>query len=628
VPVSAPSTPNAPGWNPPRTTGTRPVVREAAPLPPTVQQPGPPPIPPTPPPAPAPMLHPTPTPTTQAKRMATPARGQQAPSRPGSSDEDLALTTTAPMSQPSYDGPMSMGDGPSSLGDDPAFAKTAPKPRITPPAHRVPSPSELELGNIDDLEELPVKKSRTPLFVLFGGLALIGLVGGTWAARAKLFGSGDGRVSDQYLQGRNLFLLDTEESFQQASAQLEQAHGADQSNALVLAALGELDATWAGYLRDDAREIETKAGAAGEMATRTLRKNAQHYLDEAKRYTGDALALAPDAMEVNRAMAEFLRVDGAPLAEATRYLDRALAKKPADPESTYTRGALLFREGRMDEARSALEQANDLNVKATQKPLYRALFALGRLDAQTGKRDEAKRELTQLASLDPQHERARTLLASLEAAAPPPSPPPLVAVAPTGPIAPPPAAVAPTGATGATGKKPAVADDDEPVVGGDYNKLVAQADRLSENGRPDQARKLYERALGANPRGVEALTGLGYCDLDGERFMSALDHFKQALNVVPEYGEALIGLGEAYKVRGDKVHAVEYYRRYLKSQPGGPKASMAKKNLQDLEPHLPPPESTGEEKPQKTAVDKDDEPKKEKSELPKPPPASADEPPP
>ena len=61
----------------------------------------------------------------------------------------------------------------------------------------------------------------------------------------------------------------------------------------------------------------------------------------------------------------------------------------------------------------------------------------------------------------------------------------------------------------------------------------------------------------ANPRGVEALTGLGYCDLDGERFLSGVDHFKQALNVVPEYGEALIGLAEAYKVKGDKVHAVE-----------------------------------------------------------------------
>src|SRR6185436_15990897 len=171
--------------------------------------------------------------------------------------------------------------------------------------------------------------------------------------------------------------------------------------------------------------------------------------------------------------------------------------------------------------------------------------------------------------------------------------------------------------------------EEEAPTGGDYNKLVAQADRLSENGKSDQARKVYDRALTVNPQGVEALTGLGYCDLDGERFLAALDHFKQALSVVPEYGEALIGLAEAYKVRGDKAHAVEFYKRYLKSQPGGAKAAMAQKNIRDLEAHLPPPEAPAappppeekkapEEAQAKTAGDK--------AELPKPPPS--DEPPP
>jgi tetratricopeptide (TPR) repeat protein len=117
----------------------------------------------------------------------------------------------------------------------------------------------------------------------------------------------------------------------------------------------------------------------------------------------------------------------------------------------------------------------------------------------------------------------------------------------------------------------------------DYSKLVAQADRLSENGRAAQARKLYEKALELRPQGAEALTGIGYCDLDAERFLAAIERFKQTLVVAPDYGEALIGLAEAYKVRGDRPHAVEYYRRYLKAQPGGPKASMAQKNVRELE---------------------------------------------
>jgi hypothetical protein len=100
---------------------------------------------------------------------------------------------------------------------------------------------------------------------------------------------------------------------------------------------------------------------------------------------------------------------------------------------------------------------------------------------------------------------------------------------------------------------------------------------------------------------------------------------------VPEYGEALIGLAEAYKMRSDKVHAVEYYKRYLKSQPGGTKAAMAQKNIRDLEAHLPPPEQPAAE--EKKAPEKAPEEaqakaagKSDDSQLPKPPPS--DEPPP
>jgi predicted Zn finger-like uncharacterized protein len=553
-----------------------------------------------------------PSATVQARRTPTPAHPKPSP------EEDLALSTTAPMTSPpgGFEGPSAMGDAILPGQEDPAFAPTSPKPRITPPPHMVADTARLGIGS-DDLD-LPVRSNRAPMMTLAIGLGLIVLVGAGFVLRGKLFGGGDPGNSGPYQQGRNLFLLDTEDAFHQAETLLQEAHGADQKNPLVLAALGELDATWGGYLRDDARDIETKMGAAGEVATRSLRKAAQQHLDDAKKHTGDALALAPDAMEVNRAMAEFLRVDGAPLAEVERYLKRAFDKRPGDAETTYAEGALLFREGRMDEARAKLDQANTLNLGGTQKPLFRALFLLGKLNSLTDKKDDAHRQLQQLVSLNPQHDRARTLLASLDAA-PVASPPPVVAaVQPSLPPSAPPVA------------KKAAADDDEedvPVAGGDYHKLVQQADRLAENGKGDQARKLYERALGANPRGVEALTGLGYCDLDGERFLTAVDHFKQALNVVPEYGEALIGLAEAYKIRGDKPHAAEFYRRYLKSQPGGAKASMAQKNLRDIEAHLPPPEQPApapEEKKVETKIEKSGG--EDKPALPKPPPT--DEPPP
>ena len=78
--------------------------------------------------------------------------------------------------------------------------------------------------------------------------------------------------------------------------------------------------------------------------------------------------------------------------------------------------------------------------------------------------------------------------------------------------------------------------------------------------------------------------GLGYCDLDGEKFSSAVDHFKRALALSPSYGDAIIGLAEAYKLRGDRHEALSWYKQYLSSQPNGPKATMAKNNIRDLEP--------------------------------------------
>jgi len=140
------------------------------------------------------------------------------------------------------------------------------------------------------------------------------------------------------------------------------------------------------------------------------------------------------------------------------------------------------------------------------------------------------------------------------------------------------------------------------------------------------------------------MTGLGYCDLDGEKFSAAVDHFKRALALSPGFGEAIIGLAEAYKLRGDRKEAVVWYQQYLDKLPNGPKALMARNNIRDLTPRgasgngesppaaaapssppTPPPSAAAPDEPKK------DEPKAEDKpvELPKLPPAPAnDEPPP
>jgi predicted Zn finger-like uncharacterized protein len=517
-------------------------------------------------------------------------------------EEDPALSTTAPMKAPQLhtSGPTSMGSGPSLGSDDPAFASTTPKPRVEAPQLPLPPVD-------DDLAELD-QPARTPWGRVVGGLLVVLVLGGVGyvaafeRARVKaLFGSEGGRGHDAYLQGRAAFLLDSDDELRKAGRLFATAHGADETNALPIAGLAEVNATWAAYLRDDARAHQARDPEAAKRDT----KEAQSLLDEARRYAADAVALAPDGVETNRAMADYLRVDGAPAAEVDRYLARAIAKGPSDGEALFVAGALAAREGRAADARTKLEQADQLTSAVGQPGLLRAEYLLARLSLAAGDRDGARKAVQKILATNPQHDRARALL-SLVDAQPDAGAPDLAPAATAAAV---PAPLAPTGAA---------APEDLSAAGpGAYNKLVAAAEKQLVNGHTDSARKLYEKALAVKSDGVEAMTGLGYCDLDKERFLAAVDHFKQALGVAPEFDEAVIGLAEAYKIRGDKPHALEFYKRYLKSQPNGPRAQMAQKNVRELEgPARTAPVESSPEKSEKT------------EELPKAPPSPSDEPPP
>jgi predicted Zn finger-like uncharacterized protein len=508
--------------------------------------------------------------------------------------------------------PAITGEGPSMMGgDSEEHHATTPKPKLTPAQLTIPPPVD-QLPLPDDEEYMPPRRSSAPmvvltLFIILGGgigyLALFQrqLVRG-WLGQSS-------RAQKAYEAGREKMLVDDDDGLRQATVRFAEAHGADADDPLPLAGLAEANATWAWYLREDAKAIE----ATGPQAAATLKKEAQGHLDDGKKAAQDALGLAPDSPEVNRAMAEVLLVEGAQSTEVDGYVKRALQKKPTDPETLYVGGALSFREGKLDDARTQLELA-----RGADKAPLRASFLLAKLDQQTNKLDEARSILAGILQTNPNHERAKALLNQLNL-------PPAATVAHdagAAAAAPDMAAAKPVAVAGPatpTPIGPATPRPDEPPRPGDYNKLVQQGDKLSENGKTDAARKSYEKALTLNPQGVEAITGIAYCDLDKEKFLGAIDKFKQALSISPEYGDALVGLAEAYKVQGNKPQAIDYYKRYLKAQPNGPKASMAKQNLRDLQPResgATPAEKPGEE------------PKNEGTSLPRPPPEETPPPPP
>ncbi|HEX6837081.1 MAG TPA: tetratricopeptide repeat protein [Polyangia bacterium] len=510
-------------------------------------------------------------------------------SRTRDDDDDPALVTTAPMPR-EQSGPTAMGK-PVDV-DEPAFARTNPTPKMTPSAMAAAGDEADDTLLDDEFGGHPRRRGGVWAGVL-AALVLLG-AGGYLAAFKRdavrgLFAHKDARAEEAYRQGREYFLLDSDDAFRNAAAAYDRAHQADDKSALPLAGLAETMTTWASYLRDDAKALEAGSpSASAAAAAKTLRSDSQAHLDDAKKYASDALALDPDAPEVNRAMADYLRVDGAPAVEVERYLGRATQKAPTDAESAYVAGALAFRDGNLDAAKAKLAQANTLNQAATQHALLRASYLLARIALQSGDKAGARTLLQTVLAANANHDRAKELIATLggEPATPAPNgPQPAPNAPPTAPVA----AAAPSGTTpaaagtsGAAQKPSGAAAKGEEA--NDYNRLITLADRLSENGHAKEARKLYDKALALKPSGIEAIMGLGYCDLDGEKFSSAVDHFKHAMAIAPSYGDAIIGLAEAYKLRGDRHEALNWYKQYLIAQPNGPKATMAKNNIRDLEP--------------------------------------------
>ena len=467
---------------------------------------------------------------------------------------------------------------------------------------------------------------------ILAALVLLG-AGGYLAAFKRdavrgLFAHKDARAEEAYRQGREYFLLDSDDAFRNAAAAFERAHQADDKSALPLAGLADVMTTWASYLRDDAKGLEAGTPSVTEAAAaKTLRRDSQEHLDDAKKYASDALAHRPRSARGEprdgRLSARRRRAGGRGRALSRRA---RRPKRRAMPEAAFVAGALAFRDGNLDGAKSKLTQANTLNQAATQHALLRASVLLARIALSTGDKAGAKSLLQTVLTANTNHDRARALLATFDSGTTPAAPRRRRRRRRSRLPMPPPA---PSGAA----EKPAT----RPEEGNDYGKLIALGDRMSENGHAKEARKLYERALALKPDGLEAIMGLGYCDLDGEKFSSAVDHFKRALSMSPSYGDAIIGLAEAYKLRGDHHEALNWYANISSRSRPGPRRrwprttfaiSSRKWRRRPRRPRLTSRRPNRRDLPEE--IKKTDEPKKADDDkpvqLPRPP--TSDEPPP
>jgi hypothetical protein len=122
-----------------------------------------------------------------------------------------------------------------------------------------------------------------------------------------------------------------------------------------------------------------------------------------------------------------------------------------------------------------------------------------------------------------------------------------------------------------------------------FDEQMELAQRLVEREQFDEAQRLFETILGYASHVPAVHVGLGKCALETGRTTEAIQHYQNALTRLPTYGPAIFGLAKAYRQKGDKEQAINWYKKYLELNPTGSAATVARDALAKLEGQPPPP---------------------------------------
>lgn len=373
-------------------------------------------------------------------------------------------------------------------------------------------------------------------------------------------------------------------SLEDARDALTRLLGARPGDGAVLSARAQVLALQAELARDAAEDQERQAdpGAAGAERRALAAVQRADAARTAERATADlqvaltAVRAMPEGAARDEAEVSLLDASRAlgVASEVSRLLPRVKARAGGSE-----RAALV----------SALSEALSDDVVATLRRLAgagspRATVALTRALLARGDVAAARELLNGLrppAGASDEWATLRSRLASSDAGAPSTPPTTLAQSALPAPTAPPAPPTAPN-----TEPAPAPGPARAATVGAlprDYDRLVAEGDRLQNEGRTAAAEERFRAALASRPTGAEALTGMGYVELDRRNYSSALSRFRAALAANGSYSDAYIGMGEAYASQSRYEQALESYQRYLSVNPGGSRASMARRQIESLQ---------------------------------------------
>jgi len=364
------------------------------------------------------------------------------------------------------------------------------------------------------------------------------------AAATPLADPGDGAA----VAARQALLSDDTASLRAMATSLASAEGAETELALVVLR-SRVEAALAQQILDRAA---ANADVAPEDA-KQLKRSAKKRVSAAAKLASKAVELDEKDAGARVAKADSLRLQGKAAREVERWLQRAAD----DRDAKLVEALLQIRENRVRRARTllaALDADGALEKTGDVRPRYR----LALLDFGTKEYAKARDGADAVLAVQPGHTGSAVLVERVRAA---------TAVVTTDPMPP-------------EVENPVT----RPSSGGSesYDTLLQRADKKAETGKCAAAMPIYQRALDANPSGVAALTGLGYCHLDAGQFASAQAKFRAALGISPRYQEALLGVAEAYQQQGLKDKAIAAYKRFIDEHPTSARARQAERQIEKL----------------------------------------------
>lgn len=453
----------------------------------------------------------------------------------------------------------------------------------------VPEQHALSLPEVQQPSYAPPPQTGSSRGFLLGVMTTLALAGGLYFVYDAFLRPQDGpavqpaaeRTEQVIRRGEARFEKDTEADFAKADAEFAEA----------LRQLGEPP-------RDARLAVRAHLGRArvaiarAEYARLGERDNSRHLkigrlaLDEVARFE-------PASTAARLLRADLDRVSGR-VEEAAKALADLQVPTTLIEEKQLIEAAMPLQREAWLEARRKLAALSEATL---ERPRARFLYAVAL--ARSGRTPDAIFELDRLLTRQPEHEAGQALLAALRPKAPATvtaavdrpaavrSDAPATVAPASAPSIAPATVAAVVSATPASAAPRSVASAAAQTVDSKtprrtpqgFDGLLKAAQDAQENGRVTQARRLLLQALSARPNSAEALSSLGWCDVDEGDFRRAITYFRRALSRSNGYSEARYGLGVALERAGDVEGARRVFAEYLEMHPNGRRRRIVERKV-------------------------------------------------